>query len=122
MKIFDDILNKKSVFHILFVIFLLVLTSCEKNNKLSEINNNENIIEEEIIENNDSKNDLGEEFAPIIIKPQTPGLTYDDIEPQTPPAFKEYGNDMVYKYEGTGSMKFGEYFKLSDNRIDDFER
>jgi hypothetical protein len=104
MKIFNDLLGKKYVFRVIFVIFLVALIFFVKSGKFLEINIYKNIVVEEKVENPESNNYSTEEFSPV--HPSTPGLAYDDSD-DIP--------DMVYRYDGTGSMRFGEYFELHDS-------
>ena len=54
-----------------------------------------------------------EEFYPIKIKPRTPGLSYDDEIGE-----KFSRSDLLYRYDGYWSMRFGEYFRLDDRNKD----
>jgi hypothetical protein len=125
------------------MIFFIILISCQKNNEIIEINKDRNELfrEQESTDNlldnennNDKKlfSDDSDGIFPLTVEPVTPGLPYDDsddvtsitIKPRTPEmphddsevvtSVSENKYDLLYRYDGVGSIKFDEYFKLDN--------
>ena len=91
------------------------------DNKGSVINDFTNSSGQKIIENSKDANDgtqAENNFFPIIKKPRTPGLPYDDSEYFH--FYSKIGN-LVYRGGGVGSMRFGEYFDLKTGFLVDIE-
>jgi hypothetical protein len=115
------------------MIFLIILTSCQKNNEILETNkgDNELFLEQESTDNlldnennNDKKlfSDNSEEYFPLTVEPRTPGLPYDDSDIVGSITHSNSGYfHLPYYYDGIGSMKFGEYFYLDDENKDTVE-
>jgi len=113
--------------HILGSIFLLLifgvlLFSCERNKKASEENANGPFLEEESTDNDDKlfsddSEGLSPKYKPFEKRERTPGLAYDDDRILDSLSLDSLSLDrgqklLLYKYDGYGSMGFGEYYKL----------
>jgi hypothetical protein len=144
MNTFNVIRYKNHILSIIFVIFLIILTSCQKNDEILETNKggNELFLEQESDnlldnENNNDKKIFSDEDYPLTIRPSARELPSEtiwegtgsnpessDVPPAVPPAFKDLGNglikgdDLLYRYDGVGSIRFGEYFKLDRDNME----
>jgi len=98
---------KKHTFAKIFplLLFVAALFSCERNSKTSGENSNGLFLEKESTDNNGDKgdelfSDNSEELSP----------KYD--RPHRDMTLTEETHDLLYRYDGYHSMRFGEYFYL----------
>jgi len=97
----------------LFLIFGVLLFSCERNKKASEENANGVFLEKESTDNDDKlfsddSEELSPKYKPFKERERTPGHAYDSI----PDSLDRGQKLLLYKYDGYGSMRPGGYFRL----------
>ena len=130
-------MKKKTFFSVVLIVWcvLCTLSVLQVRNVLANHRQNERDDSKDDSFDEDSPHELvlppPPEFKPIEptdIKPRTPGLAYDDsdlvqIIPRTLefPSDAYWPGDLLYKYDGYWSMRFGEYFRLDDRNknVDD---
>jgi len=104
----------------LLVILVILLFSCEKNNKTSASGELPQLVYNYQKEYEETRNKTKEPF-PSVIKTRTPGQAYDDYDdsrelppPPPPSPVIPFEVTLLYKYDGYWSMRHEEYFKLDD--------